>query len=182
MADPFAVFGLEPVFALDGDLLKKRLLRFTRLVHPDFFATAGDEMRGKAEAASALLNAAYETLADDAARADWIVRHLGGPDERAERSMPKAFLLEVLDWNETLEAARGSSASAAQIAAVGQLETELAQRRSELFKTIAGQLGLLTERSAPLLALVRQELNAARYLDKTLLEIAGLRLTQSLSR
>lgn len=182
MANPFALFGLEPAFELEAAALKKRLLRFSRLVHPDFFASAGGLELARAEAASAALNGAYEILADDAARADWLVRHFGGPDEQAERAMPKAFLMEVLDWNETLEAARASSPHTPERIAVQQLAADLKKRRQDLFASIARRLGVAGAPERAQLALARQELNAARYLDKTLAEIAGLAVAQSLSK
>jgi molecular chaperone HscB len=180
--DPFALFGLEHAYELDAAMLKKRLLRFTRLVHPDFFAGAEAQERARAEAASAALNAAHTILSEDAARADWLVCHFGGPDEQTERSMPQSFLMEVLEWNETLEAARESAPDAPQRRAVEQLETELSQQRRKVFESIARRLGAPDARERDTLALVRQDLNAARYLDKTLAEIASLRVAQSLSK
>ena len=180
--DPFSVFGLPLAYPIDRALLEKRLLRFTRLVHPDFFATADAEQRALAELASANLNAAHDTLADDWSRADWIVKHFGGPDEQSERSMPQAFLMEVLDWNETLDAARAAQTGSAERAAVERLTTELNQRRTELFQSIARLLTTLPAPKSPVLAEIRKQLNAARYVDKTLEEIATLRVQQSLSR
>ncbi|HTF90424.1 MAG TPA: iron-sulfur cluster co-chaperone HscB C-terminal domain-containing protein [Planctomycetota bacterium] len=180
--DPFAIFGMEIAYAVDRATLEKRLLRFTRLVHPDFFATADKDERAKAEAASAALNAAHEILAHDWSRADWIVRHQGGPDEQSERAMPQAFLMEVLDWNETLESARAAPPGSIERAAVEQLAGELDRRRAGLLQSIAKKLASLPPAKSPLLAEIRKELNAARYVDKTLDEIALLRVTQSLSR
>jgi DnaJ-domain-containing protein 1 len=180
-ADPFALFGLELAYPVDTAALGKRLLRFTRMVHPDFFATAGEQARLQAERATASLNAAHAVLSNDAARADWLVTHLGGPDEQAERSMPKPFLLEVLEWNEMLEAARDAAPGTPERSAVELLATELEGRRAEIFRSIARDLDPLPEPRSPRLVAVRQELNAARYLDKTLNEILALRVAQSLS-
>ena len=181
-SDPFAVFGLGVSYAIDAGELKRRLLRFTRLVHPDFFATSGDEERRRAETASAALNSAHELLAGDAARADWIVRHLGGPDEQIERAMPREFLMEVLEWNETLEAARAAKAGTAERDSLERLRRELAARRVELFEGIARGLDPLPAQSSAKLVELRKQLNAARYIDRTLDEIGALRVAQSLSK
>jgi len=180
-ADPFALFGLEPAWALDAADLKRRLLRFTRLVHPDFFATASEPERHAAESASAALNSAYQVLDDEASRADWLIGHFGGPDEQAERSMPRSFLMEVLDWNEALEAARASAPSAPERQAIARLAAELGERRRQVFESIAARFAAHAAGERGQLAPARQDLNAARYLDKTLAEIAGLRVAQSLS-
>ncbi len=180
--NPFAIFGLEQGFALDKQALRRRLLRFSRLVHPDFFATAPAAQRALAESASAVLNAAHELLADDAPRADWLVRELGGPNEHSERSMPQEFLMEVLDWNETLESARSAPAGSAERTAIRLLGAQLEERRRELFEVIASELDPLPQKGSPKLALLRKQLNAARYLDKTIAEIGALRVSQTLSQ
>jgi DnaJ-domain-containing protein 1 len=172
---PFELFGLPLAFEAPADVVKRRLVQSTRLVHPDFHAQADAEQRALAEHNSARLNEAHALLSDDVARADWIVRFLGGPDENAEREMPRAFLLEVLEWNETLESARPEPESAASRAALATLGTELVTRRVAALANVARLLTPLPAHAAPALRSVRQELNALRYLDRALAEIAALR-------
>ena len=172
---PFELFGLPLAFDAPAEAVKRRLVQSTRLVHPDFHAQASAEQRALAEQSSARLNEAHALLTDDVARADWIVRHLGGPDENSEREMPRAFLLEVLEWNETLETARAEPESPANRAALATLSTELDERRVAALANVARRLTPLPARAAPELRAVRQELNALRYLDRALAEIAALR-------
>jgi len=174
--DPFAAFGLEPAYALDPADLRKRLLALTRRMHPDYFA--GDPaQRALAERNTAELNAAHEILADDFRRADWLVRHLGGPDETGERQMPPEFLLEVLEWNEALEAAReaGPGAAARDVSA---LERDLLAQREACFRNLTTLLSPLPARGAPALVEARRGLNAVRYLDRALSEVAALALAR----
>jgi len=84
--NPFEVLGLEVAYAVDAKDLKKRLLRLSRLTHPDFFATASGEERALAEENNALLNNSHEVLSDDFRRADWIVKALGGARGTREHS------------------------------------------------------------------------------------------------
>ena len=175
--DPFEVFGLEPASAVDAHDLRKRLLRFSRLVHPDFFATAGAEEKRRAEKASAILNTAHAILEDDASRADHLVRMLGGPDENAQREMPKEFLMEVLEWNETLEEARsGSSVPSDRLDA---LRSELVARRKRTLEAVSRLLTPLPSRGSGGLVQVRKELNAVRYVDRALGELEALRLARA---
>lgn len=177
---PFEIFGLAPAYGLDMQDLRRRLLRFSRLVHPDFFATAGVEEKGRAEKASALLNSAHAILADDASRADDLVRSLGGPDENAQREMPKEFLMEVLEWNETLEEARaGSSVPAERLDA---LRAELETRRTESLAAVSMLLTPLPATGSANLVQARKELNAVRYVDRALGELESLRLSRAESR
>lgn len=174
--DPFAVFGLAPSFALDTGALRKRLLRLSRHLHPDFHGGADAATRELAAHHSAELNSAHETLADDAARADHLLRRLGGPDEQQERAMPQAFLLEVLEWNEALEAARATGPGSSERAALAALKAELDAQRAAQMRATARALDPLPSAGAPVLAEVRRALNAVRYIDRASDEIAALAL------
>lgn len=179
---PFEAFGLAPSYTLDPKELKRRLLRISRVLHPDYFGASDTETRALAERNSARLNDAHATLVDDAARADWLVRSLGGPSESEQRAMPKPFLLEVLEWNEALEAARDSAPGARERATLEQLATTLREQRAATLARVATLLTPLPPRGSTKLPDARAELNALRYLDKTLAEIDSLRVAQSTSR
>jgi molecular chaperone HscB len=178
--DPFEVFGWKPTFAVDAQELRKRLLRFSRLVHPDFFATAGADEKRRAEKASALLNAAHAILSDDVSRADHLVRMLGGPDENAQREMPKEFLMQVLEWNETLEEARAGSGVPAE--RLDALRSELEARRKEALDAVAKLLTPLPAPGDSTLVQMRKELNSVRYVDRALGELEALRLARAETR
>jgi molecular chaperone HscB len=167
--DPFTVFGIEPRFGIDLDALRKRLLKLSRRLHPDFFGS-DPEARALAERNSAELNDAYARLSNDYARADQLVSTRGGPGSDAERQMPQAFLMEVMEWNEALEQAREAPGEAAS-ARVDALAEELNEARGQAM----GRAGaLLDEGGDP--AEVRRQLNAVRYVDRALEQIEELRL------
>ena len=183
--DPFEVLGLPRSYEVDEKDLKARLLRFSRRVHPDFFATAPEEQRQLAEGNTAILNRAYATLADDFRRGDHLVKSAGGPSEKDEREMPQAFLVEVLEWNETLEAVREAppgAAGEADRAGLAELETSLQAEREDAFTALASALVPLPESGAEALVDARKRLNAIRYIDRTLGEIRDMRLQQAATR
>lgn len=173
---PFALFGLEPAWQVDREALRRRLLALTRRTHPDYFA-ADPAQRELAERASAALNEAHSVLEDDFRRADWLVRHLGGPDEQAERQMPQEFLMEVLEWNEALEAAREAQPGS-PARELRPLRTELEAQRVECFEALSALLTPLPDQGAAALTEARRRLNAVRYLDRALTELAALALAQ----
>lgn len=177
---PFESMGLAISHRVDVADLRRRLLQLGRLVHPDYFATGSEAERERAEHAAALLNEAHEILADEAQRADWIVRHFGGPGEDDERAMPQAFLAEVLEWNESLEDARRRATGSPPD--LSPLERDLRARRARALATVADLLSPLPEHGSPALRDVRRELNAVRYMDRTLSEIETLRLARAESR
>jgi molecular chaperone HscB len=177
--DPFDLLGLPREFRVDAGAVRRRLRTLTRHMHPDFFGTASAEQRTLAERNTAALNEAHEELSDDLRRADGLVRRLGGPDEAAERQMPQEFLMEVLEWNESLEEARSPERASSGLDA---LEAELRARRDATLEQVSALLAPLPEPGAPALTELRRRLNALRYLQKTLTEIGALRLTQANTR
>jgi molecular chaperone HscB len=186
-ATPFLLLGIAPGFALDEKQLQKKLFSATRRMHPDFFGGAAPEERALAERNTAELNSAHRLLSNDYRRADWLLRSLGGPDEKAEREMPRAFLMEVLEWNEALEAARESQPGSPERAALASLGTELRGRRSEVIGRAGDAIDTAlsddaAERDAAALTEVRRLLNAVRYLDRALDEMESLRLAQASTR
>ena len=174
-ATPFELLGLPLAYPIDRADLKQRLVRFGRLVHPDFYATEGEAARALAEIASARLNAAHALLADDPARAEWIVEHLGGPRAEVQRELPRAFLIEVLDWNEELEALSSTPNAPGSAERLAAIASNLEARRAEDLASITRLLVPLPARGSPVLARVREQLNAIRYLERALAEIEALR-------
>lgn len=177
-ASPFSVVGLDVAYTLDERDLAQRVRKVARLVHPDFFAAAGPTMRALAEAHGARLNEAHEILRDDVRRADWIVRHLGGPSEETERQMPQSFLLEVLEWNEALDEGASAPPGSTERLALAPLEQELERQRAAELASIATALDPLPERGSGTLTEVRRTLNAVRYLDRALRRLRDLRIGQ----
>ena len=176
---PFEVLGIERSFALDPTTLRKRLLELARLVHPDYFATADAATRARAERASALLHQAFETLSDETERADWLITDLGGPREGELRDMPKAFLLEVLEWNEALEEAREEGPTDAARARLQALGSQLDSARDEALDRLRAHLTQLPARGTEALLEARRELNSLRYLERALEQVEALRLEQA---
>jgi molecular chaperone HscB len=178
---PFEVLGLEPAYDLDQGALRKQLLKLSRIVHPDYFGHAEPGERVLAERNTALLNQAYDTLAHELSRADWLIEARGGPAEAELRDMPRAFLAEVLEWNEALDAARGARAASPERARLEALRGELEGARAQALRRLAARLTPLPEPGAPALADARAELNALRYLRRALDQIEALRLEQASS-
>ncbi|MEM9800979.1 MAG: iron-sulfur cluster co-chaperone HscB C-terminal domain-containing protein [Planctomycetota bacterium] len=166
--NPFEVLGLEPSIDIDPAEARKRLRRFTRLVHPDFFATEGGEQLARAERNNALLNHAYDVVSDELRRADWIVRHLGGPTQEDLGAMPQEFLMDVMEWNEVLDEASAGSPE------IGTLEADLCAHRESVRRKIHEALDPLPASNSEALADVRRSLNAYRYIDRALSRIAQM--------
>ncbi|MAE27847.1 MAG: iron-sulfur cluster co-chaperone HscB C-terminal domain-containing protein [Planctomycetota bacterium] len=162
---PHLILDMELAWACADDDLQRNHRRFSRMVHPDFYATAAPAERELAEHNSALLNSAYDILADDLTRAEWLLEHLGGPTDKEERQMPQEFLMEVMDWNETLAAHACGQSSDEDL---DSLRRDLHARRAAVAADLGRHLDPLPEPGAPALLEVRRLLNAARYIERSL--------------
>ena len=179
--DPFSALGLSPSQALEASELERLHLKYTRWVHPDYFA-ASPELRALAEKNTGVLNGALSSLGDPIKRADHLVRALEGPSDAELKDMPQAFLMEVLDWNESLQEAHASEAGSPERDRAFKLLPELEARRTAGLDAINDLLTPLPDKGAEALASARRELNAIRYLDRALRELEALRLAEAEAR
>lgn len=172
--NPFHTLGLEPAADVDPSDLRRRQSRLSRRMHPDFFATAGEEAKRQAEANTAHLNSAFEVVSDETRRFDWLIEDGGGPSTSEERQMPQEFLMEVLEWNETLEGARGGHAG--ELEKMPALESELRERLGAEQAELRQTLTPLPPNGDERYRSARRRLNAIRYLERALAEVAERRL------
>jgi len=171
---PFELLGLAPRYIVDAADVKRRALRLGRLLHPDYFGAADEATRALAERNTARLNRARALLLDASARGDWLVRWLGGPRENEQRQLPKAFFMQVLEWNEELERARASSAR--DHARLASLRKDLDAQRAAALAALARALEPLPQPGAPELREARAQLSVLRYLDNALAQLEALEL------
>lgn len=98
---------------MDGGQLRDAYMYLQRKFHPDKFAAADDRERRYAMQVAAFVNEAYETLSVPLKRAEYRLQ-LQGVDTGAETDarMDPMFLMEQMEWRETLEGITPGSDSA----------------------------------------------------------------------
>lgn len=108
--DDFSLFGLPQAHALDRALLDARRRDLQAQVHPDRFAAEGAAAQRVAMQWAMRVNEAYQRLKDPISRAAYLCELRGMPVQ-AERNtaMPKAFLMQQMQWREALEEAATTS-------------------------------------------------------------------------
>jgi molecular chaperone HscB len=102
----FELFGLQPAFALDSEVLESSYRQIQSRVHPDRFARSGDAERRASLQWTTRVNEAYQVLKNPVQRAKHLL-DLQGVDVAFETNtqMPTDFLLRQLEFRESLEAA-----------------------------------------------------------------------------
>jgi len=103
-ANDFELFELPQQFALDRAQLDERWKALQREVHPDRFAAEGAAAQRVAMQWSLRINEAYQRLKDPLKRGAYLCE-LRGQSVNAESNtaMPPAFLMQQMEWRETLE-------------------------------------------------------------------------------
>ncbi|WJW76259.1 Fe-S protein assembly co-chaperone HscB [Thiohalobacter sp. IOR34] len=106
----FELFALPEQFELDRAALDARYRELQRSVHPDRFASAGDQQRRLSMQLAARINEGYRVLKDPLARGRYLLelRGLESIDEQATHQ-DAAFLMEQMELREALEAVRDSA-------------------------------------------------------------------------
>ncbi|MES3014472.1 MAG: Fe-S protein assembly co-chaperone HscB [Pseudomonadota bacterium] len=130
----FELFDIEPRFALDRAALDTRWRVLQGEVHPDKFATSGAAAQRVAMQWAVRVNEAYQRLKDPVKRAAYLCELNGAPiDAENNTAMPTAFLMQQMEWRESLDDAAtvaqvealADEVSAHRAAALTQLQTTL---------------------------------------------------------
>src|SRR3954454_8296351 len=133
----FDLFDLPAQFALDTATLDHAYRTVQAQVHPDRFAAAGDAQKRIAMQCATRTNEAYQTLRDPLRRARYLLS-LRGIDVDAENNtaMEPAFLMQQMEWRESIE----DAAAAKNIDALDALLAELRDEERMRFDKLGALL------------------------------------------
>ena len=133
-ASDFALFGLPERFAIDLAALDARWKQLQGAAHPDRFATETAAAQRVAMQWAIRINEAYRRLKDPLARAGYLCT-LHGVDLQAENNtaMPAAFLMQQMEWRDTLSDARA-------LAEVEALADEVTASRQATLRSLQAQI------------------------------------------
>lgn len=132
--DDFALFGLPRRFAVDRAGLDARWRALQSEVHPDRFAAQGDAAQRLAMQWAVRVNEAHARLKDPLRRGAYLCELAGVPiDAERNTAMPPAFLMQQMQWRESLDDAAG-------LADVEALDAEVARSERELLASLAHSL------------------------------------------
>ncbi len=160
--DHFALFALPPRFALDESALERAHKDVQSKVHPDRFASGSAAERRVAMQWAAQANEAYRTLKSPLARAAYLCERAGvAINAESNTSMPGSFLVQQLEWRESLDDARRND-DAAQL---GVLMAAVTAERDRLIAAIGGAIDDARDHVAAS-ELVRQLMFIDRFRDE----------------
>ncbi len=162
--DYFALFGLPARYRFDAAELDAAYRKLQSEVHPDRFASAGDDQRRLALQSSSRVNEAYRALRSPLERAKYMLL-LRGVDALAETdtALPPEFLEQQLECRESLADAIARRDTAELIA----LQKTVEAAAAGLEQSLAEQLDLM-----PTPAEARVTLRKLSFLSKVAADIA----------
>lgn len=129
----FALFGVPQRFSQDRAALDQRWKELQREVHPDRFAASDAAAQRQALQWSVRINEAYQRLKDPLRRATLLCDLAGVPIEAENNTtMPPAFLMQQMEWRESLEEAGSAAGVDSLLASVRAAQNEAAARCAEL--------------------------------------------------
>jgi molecular chaperone HscB len=154
--DYFALFQLKPQFKIDRQALESAYLTVQQKVHPDVHAQASDSDKRVSMQLSALANSAYRTLMNPIQRGLYMCGRNGvDPQLETNTAMPAQFLMQQMEWRETLDDVRD------QPAKLDELYKEVEQSRANLLKEVE-----LAIDGANDFELAAKQLRALLFIDK----------------
>ena len=127
MQNHFELFLLPQRFAIETEAMDKAYREVQNRVHPDKFSNATDAEKRVAMQWATRGNEAYQTLKSPFKRAAYLCE-LNGVDLQAHSNtaMPREFLMQQMEWRESLEDAKAEK----DIDALENLEAELRRVRN----------------------------------------------------
>ena len=103
-ANDFELFDVPVQFEQDRAQLDTRWKTLQREAHPDRFAAEGAAAQRVAMQWSVRINEAYQRLKDPLKRAAYLCELQGAPVHAENNTaMPAAFLMQQMEWRESLE-------------------------------------------------------------------------------
>ena len=134
MQDYFQFYNIDRKFQIDKSALRKQYILNNKKYHPDYHTLESEDSQDEVLRLSTLNNEAYKVLTDDRKRIMHVLRLENAMPEEGKAQVPQAFLMEMMEVNESLmDAKMSDDASAIQNVAdqLNSLQEELKTRISQ---------------------------------------------------
>ena len=160
----FELFELEVGCDIDSAQLRDRFMDLQRDYHPDKHAASNDAERLLAVRIASFVNEAHQTLSVPLKRAEYVLQlHGVSTDTETDAKMDTVFLMQQMEWRETLEDVDLKSETAFD---------ELDELRREISNSVKSVAGEVDEHLASSdLASARDSIRQWQFLSKLVGEI-----------
>ena len=113
----FTLLQLPETFVIDLEKLDQNYQTIQKEIHPDRFASFGDEAKLESVKKTAQANDAYQTLKSPIRRAEYLLLLQGiNIHDEKYKAVPQAFLMQQMEWREELETHKQNKAALLKLA------------------------------------------------------------------
>ncbi len=98
----FDLFDIPVAFHIDEAVLKASFIQLSRECHPDHFTLASEDKQEEMLEKSTQINNAYKVLKDFDQRLQYILSQKDMLEGEGQDKLPQAFLMEMMEINETI--------------------------------------------------------------------------------
>ena len=131
--DYFSLFNLPQQFDINLNMLEANFRAIQSSSHPDRFVTASNAEKIQSMQTATLANEAYLTLKSSALRAAYLLGLQGiNATSETNTKMPHDFLMQQMDWRETLDDAKHAKDVAALESLLAEMQLEAKNLQTEL--------------------------------------------------
>jgi molecular chaperone HscB len=121
----FELFEIPISIKVDKKLLSKKYVELQKKYHPDFYTQSTEDEQGDALEKSSAINKALKIFKNEDETIKYVLQLKGLLEEEEKYALPPAFLMEMIELNESLEEEDASS------------KTQASKYIDELYKDIA---------------------------------------------
>ncbi len=157
----YSLFNFPVSFTINPDELESRYRELQRALHPDRYATAGDQERRISVQQTAHLNEAYYTLRDIPRRARYLLELKGVSfDDEKDTHFDGAFLMQQMELREELEAI---SQASDPLEKISRFLAELEQYRRTMYTELES---LFADETPENMEQAKQTVQKIRFLNR----------------
>ena len=166
--DYFTLLGLDRRYFLDEQKLRSTFQALTKHIHPDKFSNAPEEVRRLSTRLAADVNNAITVLLHPVRRAAYLLDLAGGPTAAQDRSVPGDLLADIMTLREEIAEAREEQ----NAGVLNKIRDALRTRRAETLTLIGPLADELDQADDERKCKLRRLINAMKYFDNLLVELA----------
>jgi len=165
----FELFELPVSLQVDKDSLSKKYFELQRKYHPDYFLNASEEEQAEVLEKSSMINRGYKIFQNSDETIKYVLQMKGLLEEEEKYELPAAFLMEMMELNESLMDTDGSSFE--------EMETKVSQLEKHLYDNIRNIIEYYsdTNTTTEQLLLVKDYYFKKKYLRRILERMEGMR-------
>ena len=165
----YELFELPVSLTIDKTALSKKYFELQKKYHPDFFSNGTENEKNEVLEISSMVNKGYKTFQNEDETLKYFLQLKGLLKEEEKYELPPAFLMEMMELNESLMEIDDSS--------LEEMETKVSQLQKHLYTQVQNIIEYYQENNTTdeQLLQVKDYYFKKKYLKRILERLEGMR-------